>query len=100
MPTILTRLDERDRGTPPETWHEIVTSFPPVPGPVRPVLDDRLRQEASAVVWSYGTRGEPLYAPRNIEASLRDSPSLATAAGEHLVPPLTPGHPEPLRSPA
>ncbi|WP_141698465.1 hypothetical protein [Streptomyces lushanensis] len=52
-----------------ETWHEIVTSVPPVPGPVRPVLDDRLSQEASAVVWSYVTGGEPLYAPRNIEAS-------------------------------
>ncbi|MGW1106114.1 hypothetical protein [Streptomyces sp. NPDC002540] len=54
---------------PSETWNEIITRLPPVPGPVRPNLDDRVRQEASAFVWAYVTCGEPLYAPRHIEAA-------------------------------
>jgi hypothetical protein len=48
----------------PSTWHEIITSLPPVPGPVRPSLDDRKRQEASAFIWARITGGEPLFAPR------------------------------------
>ncbi|RCH61746.1 hypothetical protein DT019_36565 [Streptomyces sp. SDr-06] len=53
-----------------ETWNEIITRLPPVPGPVRPNLDDRVRQEASAFVWAYVTGGEPLFAPRHVEAEL------------------------------
>ncbi|MFE7568452.1 hypothetical protein ACFU76_16060 [Streptomyces sp. NPDC057539] len=55
-----------------DTWHEIITSLPPVPGPVRPNLDDRKRQEASAFVWARVTGGEPLFAPRPIEADQTD----------------------------
>ncbi|MEV0537945.1 hypothetical protein [Kitasatospora sp. NPDC050463] len=51
-----------------EIWNEIITRLPPVPGPVRPNLDDRVRQEASAFVWAYVTGGEPLFAPRQVEA--------------------------------
>jgi TniQ len=53
----------------PETWHEITSRLPPVPGPVQPILDDRKRQEASAFTWAYVTQGEPRFAPRPIEAS-------------------------------
>ena len=56
----------------PSTWHEIITSLPPVPGPVRPSLDDRKRQEASAFIWARITGGEPLFAPRPIEAGQPD----------------------------
>ena len=56
----------------PSTWHEIITSLPPVPGPVRPSLDDRKRQEASALIWARITGGEPLFAPRPIEAGQPD----------------------------
>lgn len=59
----------RDWSLPSETWNEIITRLPPVPGPVSPNLDDRVRQEASAFVWAYVTCGEPLYAPRHIEAA-------------------------------
>ncbi|MEU0990332.1 hypothetical protein [Streptomyces sp. NPDC005953] len=55
----------------PEIWNEIITRLPPVPGPVRPNLDDRVRQEASAFVWVYVTGGEPLFAPRHVEAEQR-----------------------------
>lgn len=53
----------------PETWQEITSRLPPVPGPVQPVLDDRKRQEASAFIWAHVTQGEPRFAPRPIEAS-------------------------------
>jgi hypothetical protein len=53
----------------PETWQELTSRLPPVPGPVQPVLDDRKRQEASAFVWAHVTQGEPRFAPRPIEAS-------------------------------
>jgi hypothetical protein len=56
----------------PGTWHEIITALPPVPGPVRPSLDDRKRQEASAYIWARITGGEPLFAPRPIEAGQPD----------------------------
>jgi hypothetical protein len=56
----------------PAAWHEIITSLPPVPGPVRPSLDDRKRQEASAFTWARITGGEPLFAPRPIEAGQPD----------------------------
>ncbi len=56
----------------PAAWHEIITSLPPVPGPVRPNLDDRKRQEASAFIWARITGGEPLFAPRPIEAGQPD----------------------------
>ncbi|MES9592296.1 hypothetical protein ABWK57_26115 [Streptomyces sp. NPDC094045] len=52
-----------------ETWDSIIAELPPVPGPVRPNLDDRKRQEASAFIWAYVTRGEPRFAPRHIEAA-------------------------------
>ncbi|WP_424860226.1 TniQ family protein [Streptomyces sp. MMS24-I29] len=70
-PTNYQRRREGLRGwsLPSETWNEIITRLPPVPGPVRPNLDDRVRQEASAFVWAYVTCGEPLYAPRHIEAA-------------------------------
>ena len=62
----------------PGTWHEITTSLPPVPGPVRPSLDDRKRQEASAFIWARITGGEPLFAPRPIEAA---SPTTSAGPG-------------------
>ncbi|MEV6867703.1 TniQ family protein [Streptosporangium subroseum] len=52
----------------PDAWQELISRLPPVPGPVQPNLDDRKRQEASAFVWAYVTRGEPRFAPRPIEA--------------------------------
>jgi hypothetical protein len=56
----------------PGTWQELTSRLPPVPGPFRPVLDDRKRQEASAFVWAHVTQGEPRFAPRPIEASQPD----------------------------
>ena len=53
----------------PDTWQEITSRLPPVPGPVQPVLDDRKRQEASAFTWAYVTQGEPRFAPRPIETA-------------------------------
>ena len=53
----------------PDTWQEITSRLPPVPGPVQPVLDDRKRQEASAFTWAYVTQGEPWFAPRPIETA-------------------------------
>jgi hypothetical protein len=53
----------------PDTWQEITSRLPPVPGPVQPVLDDRKRQEASAFTWAYVPQGEPRFAPRPIEAA-------------------------------
>jgi hypothetical protein len=52
----------------PDTWNALVNELPPTPGPVRPVVDDRKRQEASVFVWVQVTRGEHLFAPRPIEA--------------------------------
>lgn len=49
----------------PDRW--LVTRR--VGGSVRPVLDDRKRQEASAFTWAHVTQGEPRFAPRPIEAS-------------------------------
>ena len=51
-----------------QTWTEIISQLPPVPGPVQPTLDDRKRQEASAFIWARVTQGEPRFAPRPIEA--------------------------------
>jgi hypothetical protein len=53
----------------PETWQELTSRLPPVPGPHQPELGDRKRQEASAFVWARVTQGEPRFAPRPIEAS-------------------------------
>lgn len=53
----------------PETWQELTSRLPPVPGPFQPVLDDRKRQEASAFTWACVTQGEPRFAPRPIEAA-------------------------------
>ena len=52
-----------------DTWQEIIGRLPPVPGPFQPHLDDRKRQEASAVIWAHITQGEPRFAPRPIEAA-------------------------------
>lgn len=53
---------------PREEWQYIIEHLPPVPGPFQPVLDDRKRQEASAIIWAHITQGEPRFAPRRIEA--------------------------------
>ena len=50
------------------TWEALVSELPPIPGPVRPVVDDRKRQDASIYVWAQVTCGEHLFAPRPIEA--------------------------------
>lgn len=50
------------------TWETLVSELPPIPGPVRPVVDDRKRQDASIYVWTQVTCGEHLFAPRPIEA--------------------------------
>lgn len=50
------------------TWEALVSELPPIPGPVRPVVDDRKRQDASVFVWTQVTCGEHLFAPRPIEA--------------------------------
>lgn len=50
------------------TWQGLVSELPPIPGPVRPVVDDRKRQDASVFVWTQVTCGEHLFAPRPIEA--------------------------------
>lgn len=52
-----------------ETWRELVSRLPPVPGPQRPELGDRKRQIASIYVWTRITEGEHLFAPRPIEAA-------------------------------
>ncbi|MBT2408833.1 MULTISPECIES: TniQ family protein [unclassified Streptomyces] len=51
-----------------DTWQEMTDRLPAVPGHIQPNLDDRKRQEASAFVWAQVTHGEPLFAPRPIEA--------------------------------
>ncbi|MFJ9032047.1 hypothetical protein ACIRQP_26695 [Streptomyces sp. NPDC102274] len=51
-----------------DTWQEITDRLPPVPGHVQPSLGDRKRQEVSAFIWAQVTHGEPLFAPRTIEA--------------------------------
>ncbi len=51
------------------TWQQLTTRLAPVPGPVKPILDDRKRQEASAFTWAYVTQGEPRFAPHPIQAS-------------------------------
>jgi len=53
----------------PDTWQDIADRLPPTPGPFRPIMDDRKRQEASAFTWAHVTQGEPRFAPRPIEAS-------------------------------
>jgi len=53
----------------PGTWQQLTTRLAPVPGPVKPILDDRKRQEASAFTWAYVTQGEPRFAPHPIQAS-------------------------------
>jgi hypothetical protein len=53
----------------PGTWQQLATRLTPVPGPVKPILDDRKTQEASAFTWAYVTQGEPRFAPHPIQAS-------------------------------
>jgi hypothetical protein len=53
----------------PGCWHP--RSWRPSEG-FRPNLDDRKRQEASAFIWARITGGEPLFAPRLIEAGQPD----------------------------
>jgi len=50
------------------TWEALVSELAPIPGPVRPVVNDRKRQDASIFVWTQVTCGEHLFAPRPIEA--------------------------------
>jgi hypothetical protein len=50
------------------TWEALVSELPPAPGPIRPVVDDRKRQDASIFVWTQVTCGEHLFAPRPVEA--------------------------------
>lgn len=42
--------------------------MPPLPGPIRPPVGDRKRQDASVYIWVQVTQGEHLFAPRPIEA--------------------------------
>jgi hypothetical protein len=50
------------------TWEALVSELPPIPGPIRPVVDDRKRKDASIFAWTQVTCGEHLFAPRPIEA--------------------------------
>lgn len=50
-----------------DTWRELVTRLPPIPGPTRPDLGDRKRQLASIYIWTRTTSGEHHFAPRPIE---------------------------------
>jgi hypothetical protein len=50
------------------TWEILVSELPPIPGPVRPIVGDRKRQDASIFVWTQVTCGEHLFAPRPLEA--------------------------------
>ncbi len=52
-----------------DTWTDLVSRLPPVPGPQRPELGDRKRQIASIYVWAQVTSGEHHFAPRPIEAA-------------------------------
>ncbi|KOT58362.1 MULTISPECIES: TniQ family protein [Streptomyces] len=52
-----------------ETWTELVSRLPPIPGPQKPELGDRKRQIASIYVWTRITKGEHHFAPRPIEAA-------------------------------
>lgn len=49
------------------TWQNLASQLPDTLGPVRPVLDDRKRQDASIFIWTQVTQGEHLFAPRPIE---------------------------------
>jgi hypothetical protein len=51
------------------TWEALVIKLLPIPGGVRPVVDDRKRQDASVDVWTQATCGGHLFASRPIEAS-------------------------------
>jgi hypothetical protein len=51
-----------------DTWADLTTRLPSVPGP-RPELGDRKRQIASVYVWVQITSGEHYFAPRPIEAT-------------------------------
>ncbi|WP_193318007.1 MULTISPECIES: TniQ family protein [Streptomyces] len=50
----------------PQIWTELTSYLPRIPGPIRPSLDDRKRQEALVFVWVQVTGGEPILAPRPI----------------------------------
>jgi hypothetical protein len=52
-----------------DTWKDLVSRLPPVPGPQRPELGDRKRQIASIYTWVQVTSGEHRFAPRPIEAA-------------------------------
>ncbi|WP_331750120.1 TniQ family protein (plasmid) [Streptomyces sp. NBC_01707] len=58
----------RDWALPPDTWDALVSELPHIPGPIRPAVGDRKRQDASVFIWVQVTRGEHLFAPRPIEA--------------------------------
>ena len=52
-----------------DTWNDLASRLPPVPGPQRPDLGDRKRQIASIYAWVQVTSGEHCFAPRPIEAA-------------------------------
>lgn len=58
----------RDWALPPDEWDALVSELPPIPGPIRPAVGDRKRQDASVFIWVQVTQGEHLFAPRAIEA--------------------------------
>lgn len=58
----------RDWSLPPDEWDALVSELPPLPGPIRPPVGDRKRQDASVYIWVQVTQGEHLFAPRPIEA--------------------------------
>ncbi|MFJ4723347.1 hypothetical protein [Streptomyces luteogriseus] len=58
----------RDWALPPDEWDALVSELPPLPGPIRPPVGDRKRQDASVYIWVQVTQGEHLFAPRPIEA--------------------------------
>jgi hypothetical protein len=70
------------------SWRDITDRLPPVPGPVQPTLDDRKRQEASALVWAPHHPGRaPVRTPPDRGRTARTSPqNLDRPPRRHVVP--------------
>lgn len=69
----------------PETWQELTSRLPPVPGPVQPVLDYRKRQEACLHLGPRHPGRAPVRTPPDRGQPARTCPQgLGLAPGQHV----------------